>query len=529
MDSINASTFDFIIVGAGSAGSVMANKLSEGGRFSVLVLEQGKPDKSFLLRMPKGFGAVLAGNKYVSRYDVTRPDDQPSTEVWLRGKTLGGSSSVNGMIWARPQPEGFTALAKAGGDAWSWSQMEPYLDALDGGDTNDGIIPTSTHHNQYPITQNFINAAGVVGLPSHEHMTDMGKYSAGYLHYNIDNKGKRVSAASAFLKPLSSRENVRIKTNCQVEKIVFKAKRASAVLCRSNGGLTTYTAGREIVLCAGTLESPQILQRSGIGPQSLLNELGIEVIHANANVGANLREHLLLGINFEVKSLLDTENHQYSGICLLWNVLRYGLTRSGPMAQSPCHAAAFLRSDPHLEHPDIQLMFSPFSRDDNDFSRSPGISIVGYPMYPKSTGDIRICSTDPDIQPQIKPNYLSNDDDKKTGIAVLRHIRKITSQAPLADRLVQEMPHSAIAQSDEEILELYRQKGQPGYHATGTCAMGHDCASAVVDGNARVHGVAGLRVVDCSIYPQMISGVTNASVMAVAMRAADLILEEHRA
>lgn len=529
MNSSNNSIFDFIVVGAGSAGCVLANKLSEHGRYSVLLLEQGKSDSSALLKMPKGFGAVLAGTQYVSRYRVTGPDNEPTNEVWLRGKTLGGSSSVNGMIWARPQPEGFAALAEVGGDIWDWSQMEPYFDALDGGDANDGLIPISTHQSQYAITKNFINAASMTGLPRHDHMTAVGQYGVGYLHYNIDTKGKRFSAATAFLKPLSHRANICIATNCQVEKIVFNAKRASAVLCRSHGKPVTYTAQREIVLCAGALESPQILQRSGIGPKSLLHELGIDVVYANDNVGANLREHFLLGINFEVTSRADTENYQYSGIRLLWNILRYALARTGPMAQSPCHAAAFLRSDLHLDQPDIQLMFSPFSRDGDDFSASPGVSIVGYPMYPKSTGEIRICSTDPSIQAQIKPSYLSHDYDKKVSIAVLRHIREITAQLPLAGRFVQEMPQSAAAQTDEEILELYRKNGQPGFHATGTCAMGHDSASAVVDGSACVHGVDGLRVVDCSIYPQMLSGVTNASVMAIAMRVADQILEEHRA
>lgn len=527
MHSVNTLSFDFIVVGAGSAGCVLANKLSESGRYSVLLLEQGRCDSSALLKMPKGFGAVLAGTQFVSRYTITRQDDQPSSEVWLRGKTLGGSSSVNGMIWARPQPEGFTALAEAGGDAWSWSQMEPYFNALDGGNSNMGVIPTSPHHNQYPITEAFIDAAGAVGLPCHDLMTDVGQFGAGYLHYNIDSKGRRFSAATAFLKPISHRTNICIKTNSQVDKVIFQDQRASAVLCRTQGELVTYLAKREIVLCAGAIESPQILQRSGIGSKSLLDKLGIDSVYANNNVGKNMREHLLLGVNFEVKSRADTENNQYSGIRLLWNVFRYGLMRTGPMAQSPCHAAAFLCSQEGVDKPDIQLMFNPFTRDGDNFSASPGVSIVGYPMYPKSTGEIRIGSSDPNAPALIKPNYLSDDNDKKISIAALRYIRELATQSPLVERFVQEMPDTAAAQTDEEIIALYKKSGQPGFHATGTCAMGHDSDSAVVDGKTRVYGVDGLRVVDCSIYPQMLSGVTNASVMAIAMRAADQILKDH--
>jgi choline dehydrogenase-like flavoprotein len=358
-------------------------------------------------------------------------------------------------------------------------------------------------------------------------MTDLGKEGSGYLHFNIDHKGRRCSASTAFLKPLYRRENVRIETRIQVNKLLFEGKRATSVICHGERGDVIYRARRELVLCAGALESPQILQRSGIGPVSLLEELGIPVVQDNARVGANLREHLLLGINFAVKSWLDTENRQYSGLPLIRNVIRYGLTGKGLMAQSPCHAATYVRSDDRLTTPDIQLMFSPFSREGNDFSKSPGVSIVAYPICPKSTGEIRIRSCDPGSAPLIRPNYLADEYDRQKSIAAVRFIREIAAQPPLAEKLVEEMPLSAAAQSDEEILDLYRQNGQPGFHATGTCAMGSDSASSVVDGNTCVHGIDGLRVVDCSIYPEMLAGVTNASIMAVAMRAADLILAHH--
>ncbi len=527
MQSLNSERFDFIIVGAGSAGSVMANRLSAGGRYSVLVLEQGRKDSSPMLVMPKGFGAVLAGDTYVSRYPVSREAGGPDKEIWLRGKTLGGSSSVNGMIWLRPQPQRFDTLTKAGGEHWSWAHMQPYFNELDGGgEPGCGIISVTPHRKQYDITRAFVDAAAATGLSTLERLTQLGQEGAGFLRFNIDRNGKRCSAARAFLKPLKQSSRLRVETGVQVKKLLFDGKRATSVLCQRNDEEVAYAASREIILCAGTLESPQILQRSGIGPGLLLRSLNIPIVHVNPNVGANLREHLLLGLGFAVKSASDSENQQYGGFALVRNLLRYAIGRSGPMSQSPCHAAAFICSAEGLAAPDIQIMLSPFSREDNQFSATPGISITGYPMYPKSTGTLAIQSPEPGVAPLIEPHYLSHDDDRQASIAAIRYIRNIAAQSVLASRLLSEMPASAVAQTDSEIVELYRKNGQPGYHASGTCAMGPSDDSSVVDGRTRVHGVSGVRVVDCSIYPEMLCAVTNASIMGVALRAADLILED---
>lgn len=368
MTMSNTEFFDFIIVGAGSAGSVLANKLSANGLYTVLVLEQGPKDKSPLLSMPKGFGALLTGKTYVSRYSLKRNTSSTTEEVWLRGKTLGGSSAVNGMIWLRPQPEQLEMLAATAGSHWNWETMQPYFDELDGKGIEKGLIPITRHNNQYAMTQAFIDSSVTTGLPRITKMAALGQEGSGYLHFNIDKKGKRYSAAKAFLNPLKKRINVKIETKIQVNKLIFEAKRATSVLAQRNGKSITYKAKREIIVCAGALESPQILQRSGIGPAKLLNSLNIPVIYANNNVGNNLREHLLLGLNFLVKNPKNSENNQYSGWQLLSNLIRYAVTGKGPMAQSPCHAATFICSSVYLDNPDIKIMFNPFSRENNTFS-----------------------------------------------------------------------------------------------------------------------------------------------------------------
>lgn len=516
---------DYIVVGAGSAGSVIANKLSENGRYQVLLLEQGKPDSSVLLSMPKGFGAVLAGEEYVARYPVCRPQGEPTSEVWLRGKTLGGSSAVNGMIWARPRPEGMARLAKAGGEAWAWHNIEPLLDELDGGGSGPGVIKVSTHARHLGIVEAFVGAAASAGLARRQGIRDKAQEEVAYPFYNIDTRGRRCSAATGFLKGARKRPNLSVETAVRVDRIVFDGGRAHALLAERHGHRLGFSARREIILCAGALESPQILQRSGIGPRAVLDAAGIPVVCEREGVGRNLREHFLLGLNFQVKSTRDSENREYAGLSLVRNLARYFLTRKGPMAQSPCHAVASLASGEAGASADIQLMVNPFSRKGQGFDTVPGVSIVSYPVYPESSGEVSITGADCNSRPRIVPNYLSSEKDCRAALAGVRGVRRIAACAPLVSRFVGESAQSVDARTDADILQLYRSSGMPGFHAVGTCAMG-STPSAVVDARARVLGVEGVRVVDASIFPEMLVGITNASIMVVAMRAAELILED---
>ncbi|TPL60182.1 choline dehydrogenase [Mesorhizobium sp. B2-4-2] len=534
-------TYDFIIVGSGSAGSVLADKLSASGRFSVLVLEAGGSDRRFYVQMPLGYGKTFFDPTVNWNYK-TEPDPGLGGNVdhWPRGKLLGGSSSINAMVWIRGAREDFDDWRDAGNPGWGYDDLLPAFKALEdneaGADRWRGrggpLHISDTSDAVHPLTKRYLAAGQQAGLPFNSDFNGAAQEGVGVYQISTRN-GRRMSAARAFLRPAMNRANVRVETNALASRILFEGKRAVGIEYLQKGQTKTARAGREIILSAGSINSPQLLQLSGIGPAALLNGFGIPVIHANENVGANLQDHV--GINYTFKGRLPTLNQilrPWWGKLMVG--MQYILTRSGPLSLSMNHGGGFFRTDPAFSRPNMQLYFQAFStvipksgeRPILTPDPWPGFSIGLSNCRPSSRGEIMIRSSNPLDHPKIVANAYSTNADVEEMLAAVKFVRKIASMPAMAEIIAEEVLPGPSITSDADLITDFRKRSGTVYHPVSTCRMGPDPARAVVDPRLKVHGLEGLRVIDASIFPDNITGNTNAASILTGWKGAELVLED---
>jgi choline dehydrogenase len=528
--------FDYIVVGAGSAGCVLAARLSEDPQTRVLLLEAGPPDSSLWIHLPIGYGKTMWSERLNWRF-YTEPDPGMNGRrvYWPRGKTLGGSSSINGLIYIRGQREDYDRWAALGNRGWGWDDVLPYFIKSEGNERGDsdfhggkGPLKVSDIGARDPLIDAFIAGARDIGVPSTDDFNGRTQEGAGYFQLTTW-KGWRCSTAKAYLDPARGRANLRIETDAFASAVVMEGQRAVGVCWRQGGEMREARALAEVLLSAGSIQSPQLLQLSGIGPASLLAKHGIAVVHDVPGVGENLQDHLQIRATFE--STRPTTNDQLNSwigqVKLGWQWLAH---RSGPLAVGINQGGCFMRALPaEAKTPDIQFHVATLSADMAGGKVHPysGFTMSTCQLRPESRGHVRIRSADPFEPPAMFANYLATDLDRRTTVAGVKASRTIASSAAMRPFVKREVKPGAAAASDAELLEFCRENGATIFHPTGTCKMGDD-PMAVLDGRLRVRGVERLRVVDCSAMPTLVSGNTNAAAVMMAEKAADMIREDAR-
>jgi choline dehydrogenase len=532
---MTTASFDYVIVGAGSAGCVLANRLSADGRHTVLLLEAGPPDTYPWIHIPIGYAKTMF-NPTVNWCFYTEPDPGMNGRriYWPRGKTLGGSSSINGLISIRGQRQDYDRWAAAGNTGWSYADVLPYFRRLEHASFGDpafhgtnGPLWCSPIGRRHELIEAIIAGAGELGIPRNDDFNGADQEGAGYYHLSTK-RGWRCSTATAYLRPARRRANLRVETRARATRLVFDGKRADGVIYRQRGEELTARARREILLCAGALQSPQLLQLSGVGAPSLLQRFGIPTVHELRGVGENLQDHLQARVIFECTRPITTNDDLRSWWRMMKMGVEYGLTRGGPMAIGINQGGIFARAVAGAVVPDVQFHVATLS---SDMAGSPTHSFSGFTMSvcqlrPESRGSVRIQSIDPLQPPAMQPNYLSTTNDRATLIGGIRLARRLAATRALAPYVKAEYRPGAAAQSDDDLLEFAKNSGGTIFHPSGSCKMGDiECDSlAVVDSELKVHGVSALRVVDCSVMPVLVSGNTNVPVVMIAEKAADHIL-----
>jgi choline dehydrogenase len=528
------ATYDYVIVGAGSAGCVLANRLSANGRHTVLLLEAGPADRNPWIHVPIGYGKLFAQPKVNWMYQSEPEPELNGRRVFTpRGKVLGGSSSINGLVYIRGQAEDFDEWARLGNTGWGFKDVLPYFrksEAFQHGASEyhggDGPLNVSELPDRHVLCEAFIEAAGSIGIPRTDDFNAHTQEGAGYYHVTARN-GRRSSTAVAYLRPARARTNLRVLTDALVTRIGFEQQCARTVEYHRNGRPCSVRAAKEVLLCGGSINSPQLLQLSGIGPGQLLQRHGISVVAEAPGVGEGLQDHFYVRTIWRCSQPVTINDALGSLSGRIATGLRYALFRRGPLTVSGGYAGAFTRSRPDVSRPDIQFYLINFSTDKmgTTLHAFPAFTVSMSPLRPESRGSVRIRSADPFEPPAIQYNYLSADADKRVTVDGLKRLYALMSAPAMRSYVLDRHMPAPGELSDDDWLGYAREAGGTVYHPTTTCRMGDD-SQAVVDERLRVHGVRGLRIVDASVMPNVVSGNSNAAVIMIAEKAADLILSD---
>jgi choline dehydrogenase len=535
-------TYDFIVVGSGSAGSVVAERLSASGRFSVLVLEAGGSDMRFYVHLPLGYGKTFFDPAVNWNYR-TEPDPglAGNADHWPRGKILGGSSSINAMVWIRGARQDFDDWKAAGNPGWGYDDVLPVFKKIE--DNSAGANEwrgvggpmriTDNWATVHPLTKVFIKAGEELGLKENPDFNGASQDGFGVYQTNIAN-GRRLSAARAFLRPAMKRQNVHVEMNALATRLIFEGRRVVGVEYRQKGETREARANREVIVSAGSVNTPQLLELSGIGDPKHFSPLGIPLVHANANVGEHLEDHV--GINYTYKARVPTLNQMlrpWWGKMLVG--MRWMFLRSGPLSMSINHGGGFFRTDASQARANMQLYFQAFSTVIPKNGERPiltpdpfaGFSLGLSNCRPSSRGSIHIRSSDPCVHPRIVANAYSSNSDVQEMLDAVKYLRRLAATKALSAVIEEEMLPGPKVVSDDQLIDDFRRRSGTVYHPCSTARMGPDPYASVVDPRLRVHGVGGLRVIDASVFPGNITGNTNAASIMTGWKGADMVLEDN--
>ncbi len=535
--------YDYIVIGAGSAGCVLADRLSASGKHKVLILEAGGSDNRFWIQTPIGYGKTFYDPSVNWMY-MTEPDPGINNQrsYWPRGKVIGGSSSINAMVYIRGQADDYNDWRDLGNSGWGWDDVLPYFKKSetnsDGGNAYRGdsgpLYVNNVSGDYHPLCTTFLEAAKQTGFNYNPDFNGETQEGVGYYQITTKN-GKRMSAARAYLHPACQRANCQLRSQAHVTRILFENRKATGVEFQQHGKLLTAKARIEVIVSGGAINSPQLLQLSGIGPQQLLKDQGISVVHHSPAVGQNMQEHL--ACTHLYRSRVPTLNNQLNP---WWGKMlagmQYLLTRRGFLSLSVNQAGGFVKSNPLRPRPNLQMYFAAMTYTTAPPDERPLMTPDPYPGFlngvgqlrPKSRGYLQINSSDPFQAPKIVPNYLSEREDVVEMLEGVRLLREMAKTPALSAIIENEMTPGLDINSDDDLIDDIRQRSTTVFHPTSTCMMGPQLETAVVDSSCRVYGVGNLRVVDASIFPTVISGNTNAPVIMVAEKAADIILSQAR-